>query len=465
MPQVKDILPKRGGRNDDGRQIQRTEKLKTADGKTLSYSFDATNYNVETGKVNLAELLASPLSAGGIMGEIGGKKVLLLGGGHENNKGVPTATKREIAPGVFAVDYKDFHKAHPDIGKNTTDPRVPFALATGGLLGVTAPAMLAGAGAEAGGTGGVVSGSGVGGGAGGVIPGGATGATGALSAADVAGLTQMGQAAGLSGSALESFVASGGALGSAAAGGGGVAGGSSILSKLLPTGSLSSSIVPIAGQVISGILGSNAAGDAADAQIAASQAGIGEARRQYDQTRADFEPWRQAGSAAMKRLDTLLQPGGDLSRRFSAADLEADPVYQSGLEFGLNEGRNAINARAVAGGGYDSGATLKALTRYGNDYGSTKANESYNRFNTDMTNLYNRNAGVAGMGQTATGTVASAGQNTSNNIINATSDMGNSRAASIVGGANSWANSIGGINNIYQNAEDRKILEALLRKR
>lgn len=45
---------------------------------------------------------------------------------------------------------------------------------------------------------------------------------GALSAADLAGLTQMGQAAGLSGSALDSFISSLGTAGSTAAGGGGV---------------------------------------------------------------------------------------------------------------------------------------------------------------------------------------------------------------------------------------------------
>lgn len=58
---------------------------------------------------------------------------------------------------------------------------------------------------------------------------GAGGSTGgaALSAADIAGLTQMGIDAGLSGAALESFVASGGTLGSTAAGGalGGAGGG------------------------------------------------------------------------------------------------------------------------------------------------------------------------------------------------------------------------------------------------
>ncbi len=71
-------------------------------------------------------------------------------------------------------------------------------VASGGTLGSTAA-----------GVGGFGSGFGGGGSTGGA----------ALSAADIAGLTQMGIDAGLSGAALESFVASGGTLGSTAAGG------------------------------------------------------------------------------------------------------------------------------------------------------------------------------------------------------------------------------------------------------
>src|SRR3990167_8491837 len=54
------------------------------------------------------------------------------------------------------------------------------------------------------------------------IGGAAAAGAGAGAAANTAGLVQMGQAAGLSGAALESFVASGGTMGSLAAGGGGI---------------------------------------------------------------------------------------------------------------------------------------------------------------------------------------------------------------------------------------------------
>lgn len=153
---------------------------------------------------------------------------------------------------------------------------------------------------------------------------------------------------------------------------------------------------------------------------------------------------------------------GSLLKRFSESDLEADPVYQSGLQFGLDQGTGAINARATQMGGYDSGATLKALTRYANDYGSTKANESYNRFNTDQGNIYNRLAGVSGSGQTATNQVQAAGTNMANNVSNLAVNAGDARAAGVVGQANAWGGALKSGVGAYQNYQDNEYLKKLL---
>lgn len=152
---------------------------------------------------------------------------------------------------------------------------------------------------------------------------------------------------------------------------------------------------------------------------------------------------------------------GDLLRKFTMADRDADPVYRSGLEFGLNQGTQGINNRAIATGNYDSGATLKALTRFGNDYGSTKANESYNRFTQDQSNIYNKLAGVSGAGQVAANQVGAAGQNSANNISNLMTGEGNARAAGIVGGANAWAGGMQNAYNNYNNYNQQQMLKQL----
>lgn len=221
---------------------------------------------------------------------------------------------------------------------------------------------------------------------------------------------------------------------------------------------------------IGGALQANAASDAADQQYAAANSAIGEQARQYNQTRSDNAPFLATGTAANQRLRMLLgldpasndPASGSLVKKFGINDLNADPVYQSGLQFGADQGRDAINARATQSGMYDSGATLKALSRFGNDYGSTKANESFNRFNTANDSTYNKLAGVSGTGQVATGQVAAAGANAADNISNNITGAGNARAAGIVGGANAWGNALGGVNNAVNNYQSNQRFSALM---
>lgn len=295
----------------------------------------------------------------------------------------------------------------------------------------------------------------------------------------------------------------------------------------------------LGGAALSGLMGADAAGDAADAQLQGGREANATQRYMYDTTRADNAPFRESGVAANNRLSYLLglspnssgtqnaltrdqlraellpqfttnaqgasgwDPqaallGGDsysgssmpaaptvdeaglsaaiqarlaqqdqqaaaaraaaqndpafgsLLRNFTAADLNADPVYQSGLQFGLDEGTKGINRMAAASGNSLSGATLKALTRYGNDYGSTKANESFNRFNVNRDSTYNKLAGMSGAGQQATNQVSAAGQNMANNVSQNQIGMGNARGASAIGRSNAINNGISQGFNMYQ---------------
>lgn len=226
----------------------------------------------------------------------------------------------------------------------------------------------------------------------------------------------------------------------------------------------------IGGSIGSALDGSDAASSAADAQVAASNAAIGEQRRQFDINQKNQKPFLDTGTAANQRLRQLLgvdssytgSDSGSLLKRFSSSDLENDPVYQNGLKFGLDQGTGAINARGIATGSYDSGATLKALTRYATDYGTTKANESYNRFNTDNTNIYNRLAGVSGAGQTAANAVDASGTNMANNVSGLMTGIGNANAAGIVGGANAWGGAVNGVTGAINNYQNSELLKQLL---
>lgn len=66
----------------------------------------------------------------------------------------------------------------------------------------------------------------------------------------------------------------------------------------------------VGGSLVSGVLGSKAAGKAARASQAGAEAGIAEQRRQFDITQQQFEPFRQAGVSALEQQRILLGLGG-----------------------------------------------------------------------------------------------------------------------------------------------------------
>lgn len=211
------------------------------------------------------------------------------------------------------------------------------------------------------------------------------------------------------------------------------------------------------------IIGANASKSAAKSQVAAADAATAEQRRQYDQTRQDMLPFYQSGIGANQQLAYLLgiNPGnveggasdpysgvnknigdfGSLSKSFGMEDFQQDPGYS----FRLSEGQKALERSAASRGMLNSGATMKAALRYGQDMGSQEFQNAYNRYNNDKTTLYNRLAGISGSGQNTANTLASVGQNTANNIGNNIIGAGNARAAGTMGAANAWTT---GLNNI-----------------
>ena len=195
----------------------------------------------------------------------------------------------------------------------------------------------------------------------------------------------------------------------------------------------------------------------------AAKARIDPLRAQYAGY-ADYQPdWANARTAAYmaaqsdvdNQVDSNDPTYGSLMNKFTMADRNNDPVYQSGLDFGASEGRGAINARAIQNGGYDSGATLKALTRFGNDYGSTKAGESYNRFMNDKSSVYSMLSGTSNSGQNAANTLANVGQQGANAMGQSAGDIGQAQAAGQMGSANAWANAFGGLGTALQGYSNR----------
>lgn len=221
------------------------------------------------------------------------------------------------------------------------------------------------------------------------------------------------------------------------------------------------------GDVVGGITGSkqaaagaekaadtqaNAALHASQIQLQAQREANALQEKMYNQSRQDYEPWRQAGISALSQLSTGLRQGGEFNRNFQLSDFQKDPGYA----FRQSEGLKAIDNSAAARGSALSGATLKALTKYGQDYASNEYQNSYNRWNNDVSNRFNRISGVAGTGQQAVGQVGQMGQqtassiaqgnmNTANNVASNTIGAGNARASGYITAGNQASNTFGSL--------------------
>lgn len=189
---------------------------------------------------------------------------------------------------------------------------------------------------------------------------------------------------------------------------------------------------------------SKAAKDAANTQAAASRDANQTQLEIFNQQRADQEPWREAGADALGYLTGNMS---DLTRNFTADDFQKDPGYQ----FRMDEANKAIERGAAARGGLMSGGTLKALTRYNQDYASNEYQNAYNRYNNDRDSRYNKYAGLAGVGQAANSQLANAGQNYAANYGNNVMGAANAQGAAGIAAANANSQLVGNLTNTGMN--------------
>lgn len=175
-------------------------------------------------------------------------------------------------------------------------------------------------------------------------------------------------------------------------------------------------LLPAAATLGSALIGSSAARSAANTQAAAADRSAEVQREIFQQQRADLEPWRQVGVNALAPL---------------VAATGESYTQSPGYDFRFREGIRAIDNAASRRGMLDSGARDKALMRFGqglaaDDYGT----------------WYNRMAGLAGVGQTATSQGNSLAGAYGTNLANIYGQGANASAAGTVGQANAITNAL-----------------------
>lgn len=145
--------------------------------------------------------------------------------------------------------------------------------------------------------------------------------------------------------------------------------------------------------------------EAAGISAQAAREALGLQRQMYEEGVARQQPWLQAGQNALAKLATASE-----YTPFGMQQFQQDPGYA----FRMSEGMKALERSAAARGGLLSGATGKALQRYGQDLGSQEYMNAFNRYQTERAARLNPLQSLAGVGQTAANTLGGYGQNYAN---------------------------------------------------
>ncbi len=198
----------------------------------------------------------------------------------------------------------------------------------------------------------------------------------------------------------------------------------------------------VGGAVIGGIASNKASKTAANSAAQANQT----LDARYTQTRADELPFIEGGQNAQGKLATYLGTGGDpndpnynkLLTPFTADDYltNKDPGYQ----FQLQQGSQAVQNAGAAGSGAVSGAALKDLMSFNQNYAKTGYQAAYDRWNTNMNNTFARLSTVATLGQNAAAQTGTQGVAIGMQQAANTTAAGNAGAAADVAFGNLAAN-------------------------
>lgn len=222
-----------------------------------------------------------------------------------------------------------------------------------------------------------------------------------------------------------------------------------------------------AGSITGGILGSNAAHDAASLQAQSAQQGIDLQKQIFEQQQQNQAPFIAAGNQSLSQLMAALSSG-----KFGAGSTGTAPKFEGGTftaptlqdaqntpgyQFTAQQGSKSILQGAAAAGGAISGGTLKSLANYNTGLADSTYNDVFNRslstynaglskYQADLQGFgaglqanqqeFNQTFAPAQLGENAVASINNTGSVAGANISSLIGQQGNALAAGVVGSAN-----------------------------
>lgn len=134
---------------------------------------------------------------------------------------------------------------------------------------------------------------------------------------------------------------------------------------------------------------------------------------------------------------------GKLLKPFGMEDFQASPAYK----FNLEQGQMAIDKAAAARGKFYAPATLQDVSKFSQGLASNEFQNSYNNYNNNMKNIWDRLYSLSGQGQNAAANLGGFGTTVAGQIGQNQIGAGNAAAAGQVGQGNAVSQGLGSIYN------------------
>lgn len=214
----------------------------------------------------------------------------------------------------------------------------------------------------------------------------------------------------------------------------------------------------VAGVAAAGI-GAYGAMSAADTQAGAAENAQNISEGQFNTINSQEQPFLQSGQAANQELGVLLGTSGNpttttaggggygsLVTPFTSSYMQQySPAYQ----FQMQQGQNGVLNADSSSQGALSGAALKDLTSYNQNYANTAYNTAATQYQNQQSSIYSRLAGIANLGQNAASQTAQSGTALAGQAAQSATNVGTAQAAGTVGAANALSSGASNLGSIY----------------
>jgi hypothetical protein len=203
----------------------------------------------------------------------------------------------------------------------------------------------------------------------------------------------------------------------------------------------------ITGSIIQGYGANQAAKEQSRATDRATAAQAESARQSIEAQERMFgrqvelqEPFRQVGVNALPELVAASR-----YEPFTMEKFQADPGYA----FRLKEGLRAMENSALASGMGQSGATLRGVTRYGQQLASDEFTNAFNRYQAERNARLNPLQSLTGMGQTTSQNIAGEAGQLGRGIASTYGRLGENIGSNIIQGGVARASGYAGMANAF----------------